>query len=1088
MDTPTTSQVRMKTVFHADLRDAHPGEDYWLQACGHRYPLVPHTEQSRAAAKAYSSALAALPDAQITHYTQTPADLPADRVVRVHIKHTLKTQPNAKGNAGLGTVAIHIPSPKALAGAHATAETAHQLAIDYVSTAKALVFHHPDLINACPATSAVIWEHVEQNQAIADQFNTLAMTMREMGAPGEDSGWAKLIPFTPDASKIKGCDGKTTYYQSQPAPEIMQASGAVTTALMLATKNDMRLAGKKWTLQAGTSVQHVSDEELKLRAAADIQAGAGGDAWNAALGSTGSAYGLNSTIKVLDASKRQVQLTMNNTYIRYLGGYIRFFDANDNALSVPKWKIDGEDSFTDPFFDAIQYDDLRYLGSIQPINTLLAIPIASDPGVLEVGITFPDKAVRAQIYASGLGTGADDWPVTPIMGGIMTGFLNLGIPAFMLGFGTATQASKPLYNLVKTVTADKAFLALIGTLGALYFGNKARKSIVNNKMDWHALTSLMKMLFSPAATKILLFVEAETMAEEAVDEIPFAGWLVLAMDISVGVAEMAETIIEVAMSPWNIENSISTSVTSTVNVHPDPRHKIFPAEPGQSARLTVKMIYQNQSRPTVVVTNPIPDGSKAIVLNAVFPNNTLGGTVKLEADYYVGDRLAAKATSGVMNNDEAHVANIVMTLVELPKKLSADSVYQHARLLTYQKNAYSWQDTTTAPTATIAATDTSSTGNAISVWSGLALSQRYNMIGLAWKAAGMGITSCASGQGGQLFALQGLGIPGTTSAVEFGNCGLDGQTLLTYDPYPPKFLMGPDKQWVTDAAGNPVADPADKALGEYYVDPRKAGDDMAKDGGFHLRKVVLSPATPFNMDSEQRSYGRFQFQPDSIALHPAGYAIAVNSQYGKLQIGVLVPEGANDADVPVARVFAGKAQAPDRPGLLFNPVAVGCSYDGTVLVLEDTKSSNAKSDLVLARVQAFDTNGNPVNRFFDSANKPSAFLNLSTTGDNTYLDIAVVGDHVMTYIYVLYYSGDGDKAADYHMAIYQFGQTAPVSNPLVVTDQLAANRIAVDMWHTLYSLNYAMVTDGEGHPAGPTSPSTAPLGRTVPSVSQWMPK
>ena len=72
------------------------------------------------------------------------------------------------------------------------------------------------------------------------------------------------------------------------------------------------------------------------------------------------------------------------------------------------------------------------------------------------------------------------------------------------------------------------------------------------------------------------------------------------------------------------------------------------------------------------------------------------------------------------------------------------------------------------------------------------------------------------------------------------------------------------------------------------------------------------------------------------------------------------------------------------------------------------------------------------------------------------------------------------------MSIYQYGVTAPSQNPLVTTDNVAAAKIAVDMWHTLYALNYAMVTDGQGNPAGPKSATTGPAGRTVPSVSEWL--
>jgi len=173
---------------------------------------------------------------------------------------------------------------------------------------------------------------------------------------------------------------------------------------------------------------------------------------------------------------------------------------------------------------------------------------------------------------------------------------------------------------------------------------------------------------------------------------------------------------------------------------------------------------------------------------------------------------------------------------------------------------------------------------------------------------------------------------------------------------------------------------------------------------------------------------------------------------------------------------------------MFYPVAVSCSYDGTILVLEDTKSDTANTEVVLARIQAFDLRGRPVNRFFDANNQPTPFLVLSTAGENTYLDLVVIGDQMLTYMYVLYYTGDGSLASDYNMAIYQYGNAPPKTSPLLVTtNKIATAKIAVDLWHTAYALNYAMTTDGQGNPAGPLSSGTGPAGRTVPSVSEWLP-
>ena len=264
------------------------------------------------------------------------------------------------------------------------------------------------------------------------------------------------------------------------------------------------------------------------------------------------------------------------------------------------------------------------------------------------------------------------------------------------------------------------------------------------------------------------------------------------------------------------------------------------------------------------------------------------------------------------------MAQVSLYLVAYPIPLSDQSIYRHTAVLTYQNGAYMWRPTATAPTATIASRDTSSTGNAISEWAGLSLSQKHGMLGFAWKAAGMGLRSCVSGQGGQLFAMQSLNIPGTPmNAVKFPSCGFDGPTQLIYDPYPPKFQMQ-DGQWVLGADGKPMPD-QDMALGDYYIDPRKAAVSLTEGGGYHLRQVTLDDKTPFDMGNELFSWGRFAYFPDSFALHPAGHVIAVSSTYHKIQIATLPSAAARDADLPVARTFAGEALNKDRKGLLFRP-------------------------------------------------------------------------------------------------------------------------------------------------------------------------
>ncbi len=1084
-----TRVVLQPTLFHADLSDAHPGEDYWVSVAGRRHRLIPHDERSLAESlKAAPHLTAGRGNATITHRTEEPISLRPDVVVRVHLRHSMKGFPGAKSETGVGHSALFIPPSREQLMTLGPNGVWHAHPIDYISTAQTFLFHHPDLINNDPQlTKIIVDNYMTGDVAIAVAINNLATLMRSMGQPTEAGGWAKLEPYTPPENSETGFDGKTTYYHQNPSPQVQTAALEPLAPLLVQVKNDLSFKDKKWTVQTGESTTDASPPKTRLRKTLGLAVG--DDNWRASLANASAISGCQTSISVLDAGKKQIQITMENSYIRYLGAYIRFYNADGVAIKASNWKPDDAGLVNELLLDVfpgVQTDEVRFLGYLSPINNVLAVPIGPN-GELKTTVTFPQGATSASVYGSGLGTGDNPWPNTPAFGGVLTGVFNLGVPAFMLGFGAAAQSYKPLYDTINNLTKQKAFMVAVGALLTGWTGYIVGSSVYNKQMNWSSFTSLVSLIFDKSATKALLWIEAELAADEVADQIPFAGWIMLAINIATGIAQMAETIVEVATSDWDIENKISTTIATTVTVHPDPRNKSFPQGGAGAARsCVVKMIYQDQRRPTVTQTVTVP--ASVATLPVVFPDNTLGGQVKFEADFYIDQWLAAKATTGFAPNDDAHAAAIDMYLVELPVPLSDKSVYSHARILTYANNAYGWTDTKVAPTATIANRDVSPTGNAIGDWTGLTLSQRSGMLGFAWQAAGTGLTDCDTGASGQLYVFQNIDIPGAPNiTTKFPSCGFSGQSRLIYDPFPPKFLMK-DGQWVIDPATNqPKPDPTDVKLGDYYVDPRPAALGYDQGGGYHLRKVSLDPKVPFDMDKKQKSYGRFAYFPDSVCMHPAGLVIGVSAKYQKLQIVKLQRDGADDNGLPLGQIGSGPAVDQNRPGLMFHPVAVACAYDGTIIVLEDTKSSTGLSSQVVARLSAYDLHMNPVNRFFDAKGAPSPWLYLSNSPDYYYLDLSCVGDDKMTYIYILYYTGAGAQPSQYHMAIYTYGLTPPASNPLVTTDGIAAAKLAVDMWHSAYTLNFAMVTDGKGQPAGPKTATTGPAGRTAPSLSMWLP-
>ena len=180
----------MKCIFHADLSDAHPGEEYWLQACGRRYKLIPHTKESRQILRSKAPEFTSMPDECLTHYNEEAVELPADSVVRVHIKHSLNTFPNAKGKSGVSNVAIHCPPDSvSLANMAAKGEISQQ-SINYVTTGMSLVYHHPDIINQDPETARIIFGYMLENKQIKGMFDSLGTALKQMGPPTETSGGA----------------------------------------------------------------------------------------------------------------------------------------------------------------------------------------------------------------------------------------------------------------------------------------------------------------------------------------------------------------------------------------------------------------------------------------------------------------------------------------------------------------------------------------------------------------------------------------------------------------------------------------------------------------------------------------------------------------------------------------------------------------------------------------------------------------------------------------------------------------------------------------------------------------------------------
>ena len=181
---------------------------------------------------------------------------------------------------------------------------------------------------------------------------------------------------------------------------------------------------------------------------------------------------------------------------------------------------------------------------------------------------FPGNAVRASVYGSGLGIGSNPWPKTPVLGGTLTGVFNFGVPAFMLGFGVAALEYKPLIDIIKKLMESKRLIRRARRGWRDRRRTYTGSSVANKQMNWRAFAFMADLIFSPVCTKALGWVMATVLSETVAEQIPFAGWCIMAINIAAGVLQMSQTIIAVATSSWNIENKIATTITTNVTIIP----------------------------------------------------------------------------------------------------------------------------------------------------------------------------------------------------------------------------------------------------------------------------------------------------------------------------------------------------------------------------------------------------------------------------------------------------------------------------------------------------------------------------------------
>jgi len=1074
------------TLFFNFSHEGFASRTYFLTGGGKSYRLTKVTDAPDVLVRArrHNAFLRGVPDGQITHHIEGTS-FATDSVTLSYVSSDIDT---GAGTWSMSAVYVLLPpgsishayerarartpsgplplSPKRAMYGIPAARTEEdlleeQVFLDANSQAAAILGGGPDLFSLDPKSAAHIQtNHINTDPDIGKLTKALATAQFGPAMPGvsgktNPTGWGTLTPVLDDSGQpfrnVHGTHAGRIQYIPVFHPEIVGFAGSVVSRVSTQVKDDEclgkdvtgldpqpgdppnpALAGAMWARHDGSTSVDIG-----------VVSGAGtGPVMTLKQQGPQNGFQLKTSVTGT-APSPQVSLTLYNWYVRFLGIYLQFLEADGitplTLTDIPEYVagtiIPQHDKTSDTPTE-------MFIGVLGPIFTILGIP--TWPGFLTPTFTVPQEASTVRILASGIGAGARNYPETLLPGEVMTGVVSYGGTAMLCAMGAAAS----LAPVMQTVVGIARVLAqqLISILGAAISNTPEYSAAFWESMSLGFLKALLTQGVSGAVGELVAAMIPATAQAIADDSIPIAGWILLGISVAAGVATLLETSIEIAESPWTYVNDLAFTHDLSVQINPDPKAAGFPANADQC---TVTVLFDDGS-PYVQDLAVNPPGLPTLP-PVLFPSVPLGGMVDVSVAFYQAGTpssarvLLGKGSTGRIVNDKN--ASPTITIEELSFPVDSSTQYEHQQKTALDSSGnHVWDTGAPAPTANSSNLVCGGPGlcalRDITIRQGTSAQAGY--VGYAWQSQSSDPSkgaACGTGNTGQFDQLANLHTGADAQQGYLaGPCGFaNAGVMVTYS------LLG---QGATDL----------------YL-------DTSNPDAFLLRQVMLDPPayvppSASNPTPPSQSWGALNFQPTAMLLHPAGYLVSISSSNDKMEVLRLPPTPMDDADAMVKLLAQPVSGTGSRPGLMTAPQAVAVAADGTILVLEygDIDSS----PVIPARIQALDLGGNP-KQFFPNQPCPYSLQLLATTNVDgwEYLDLAVEYGGL---IYVL-----SQNQGTYRLDIYQPGQTGTA--PLCTTMGVKAANIAVDFWRNLYALNYEVIpVQGGGTP-----------GFTEPSISLWVP-
>ncbi|MCX8026261.1 MAG: hypothetical protein N3A62_00195, partial [Thermodesulfovibrionales bacterium] len=633
-----------------------------------------------------------------------------------------------------------------------------------------------------------------------------------------------------------------------------------------------------------------------------------------------------------------------NSYVRHLGMFVRYLDANNQPIPTSSIGYDFFNSYPDCF--TLGYDSGQYykcIKAIGPEMVVMGIPVSSTSE--DVKVPMPQMASKMQIIADTIGYGG----VSDVksVGVTLTAIFDLTIPAVFLAFGAGSSfaAYSKEEGLEWFLEALEVFFTLISDIvQAITFHDP--KAFVELGV------SIGYKLLAHKALKFVAALVASIAAAEAEELIPYVGAILNAVGCAAIVSQLAQTSYAIFNSPWNYVKTLAVTHDVTVTINHDPLNpEGFPSVATYFIVTAVcKLLDSNgnvvDSSTPYQIRQPMPSTTTTAPIVVTFENIPYGGSISLAVGFYSDTGwLAGNATLKDGDNTQN---SFTMTITQNQVPLTSNTTYSHKEKMSLDASGnHVWLGTKTPPVPTPLGQCGQTPGQLCQIID-ITDSNTFASVGYTWQ-------SYSQSAGGQMYYFGNVSSTGTPESSAIVSMPMTTQPRIVYD------LLGDST-----------------TQRNFYL-------DVASGNIIRQIRLSLQGKPSYDAPNSNKAWGKLNFSSDSMLLHPNNSIVSINASLSKIEVLKLPSAPTTDANAPVASVYAGKGI---REGLLDGPLCAALTPKGEILILETANN----------RIQAFDTGGNPVMIF---NNKTSYFAPLKYSATQyKYIDMAT---EYTGYIYLLSY-------------------------------------------------------------------------------------